>query len=263
MAPRPFRKDPISISYSGWKRYKECAQKHYLVMTGQRPDKVDERNFLNGQVLHKVLERWFENDEPSSWIAGQAEPVWHEYVSKKYILFKNAGDRAELLQKCITWGQQLVELVERLQLDKSKCHTELSVERFIEVDGHRVRLHGYIDVLAPSAGNLDTVIDLKCSTSRSVMDPYQLVYYSLLLGDGPGQDRYGAFLLPALDDIVPHLISEEHRQWLLAQLIQMARDIIADKFDPDPENANCFWCEVKAACPVMGGLPATRGRITL
>ena len=259
---REFSKDPITISYSGWKRYNECPQKHYLVMTGQRPKLVNERNFLNGSVLHKVMERWLGNDEPVSWIADQAEPVWQEYVAKKYILFKGEADKAELLQKCVTWGQQLVVLLTNMGLDKQHCDTELHVEKFIEVDGYRVRLHGYIDILAATAGGDHVVMDLKCSASRSVMDPYQMVFYSLLLED-LDRPRHATYILPALDDIVHHTVTEEHRQWLLADLQKMARSIIADEFEADPENANCFWCEVRPACPVMGNLPKQRGRVQL
>ena len=259
---RPFKKNPISVSYTAWKRYKECPQKHFLVMTGRRPNLVDERNFLNGSVLHKVMERWLDNDEPVSWIADQAEPVWEEYVDKKYILFKGQADKDELRQKCILWGRQLVKLLTDMNLNKHHCDTELHVEKFIEVDGYQVRLHGYIDILAATQDDDHIVMDLKCSASRSVMDPYQMVFYSLLLED-VDRSRHATYILPALDDIVHHEVTEEHRQWLLADIQKMVRGIIADEFEPDPENANCFWCEVKPACPVMGGLPAKRGRVDL
>lgn len=259
MAPRPFSKDPISLSYSGWKRYNECPQKHFLVMSGYRPKYSDERNFLNGQVLHKVLERWFANDEPASWIAEQAEPVWHEYVGKKYILFKSDGDKKELLAKCIAWGARLAGQVVELGIDKATTRSELNLERMFAVAGHRVRLHGYLDVVALTLDGDQVVMDLKCSASRGVMDPYQMVFYSVLLED-VDRPRHTAFILPALDDIVAFTVQEEHRRWLVADLERVAQQIIADQFDPDPENANCHWCEVKAACPVMGGAPVTRGR---
>lgn len=261
---KPFRKDPISISYTGWKRYKECAQKHYLVMTGHRPPVVNERNFLNGQVIHKVLERWFENNEDPGWIADNAPSVWDEYVAKKYILFKSDTDRSDLLTKCQEWATSLVQMIEQLGLNKSRCQSELALERYITVADHKVRLHGYLDVLALMADGQAAVLDLKCSSSKSVMDPYQLVFYSLLLEDDQtGTNRYGAFILPAFSDVVSHLITEEHRSYLMSDVIRMAKDIIAGKFEPSPETANCFWCEVKHACPVMGRMPVTTGRMKL
>lgn len=265
MTPRPFSLDPISISFTGWKRYNKCAHQHWLVMTGQRPKLVNERNFLNGQVLHKVLERWFGNDAPPSWIAEQAEPVWHEYVEKKYILFKGDGDREELRQKCIRWGAALAQQIEQLGIDKTRCLTEQSVERELVVDGYRVLLKGFIDVLAPTADNQWLIFDLKCSASRSVMDAYQMVFYSLLLLDDLADGdvrRNSAFILPALDDIVPFDVQDEHRAWLLGDLERMARDIIAGKFDPDPDSGACFFCDVKALCPIMGS-PSGTGRINL
>lgn len=263
MTPNPFKKNPISISYTGWKRYRECKQKHFLVMTGQRPDKVDERNFLNGQVLHKVLERWFSNDEPASWIADQAQTVWDEYVAKKYIIFKSAADRIELLDRCLSWGSKLAVMIDDLGLDKYQCKSELQLERYITVRDTKVRLHGFLDILAPVSGSIEAVLDLKCSASRGVMDPYQLVFYSLLLEDDDDIVRYGSFILPALDDVVTHQIGAEHRQYLMRQLVAMAESILDDEFEPSPETANCYWCEVKAACPVMGNLPAKRGRVHL
>ena len=257
---RPFPLDPIPISYSGWQRYTKCPQQHFLVMTGQRPSIVDGRNFLNGNVLHKVLERWFTNEFGPEWIAEQAAIVWDEYVDKKYILFKSPNDRAGLRAKCILWGTALTKQVVELGIDKSRCQTELSIERFISVDGYQVKLNGYIDVLAETSTGDHVVLDLKCSASRSVMNPYQMVFYSLLLQDEVRQ-RDSAFILPALDDIVPYTVSEEHRQWLLGDIQQMARDIVAGKFEPDTESGACFFCDVKALCPAMGGdIPVGRGR---
>lgn len=261
---KPFNTNPISISYTGWKRYKECAQKHYLVMTGHRPSIVDERNFLNGQVIHKVLERWFANDAGPQWISEQSTSVWNEYIDKKYVLFKSEEDRSQLLSKCQEWASSLVTMIEGLGFDKSQCQSELALERYIEVGSHRVRLHGYLDILAPLVEGPPAVLDLKCSASRSVMDPYQLVFYSLLLEDDlTNTDRHGAFILPAFSDVVAHHITAEHRSYLLADIRRMAEDIIAGRFDPSPETANCFWCEVKHACPVMGRMPASTGRINL
>ena len=266
MTPRPFGMDPISISFTGWKRYNKCAHQHWLVMTGRRPKLVNERNFLNGQVLHKVLERWFENpDAPYAWIGEQAGPVWDEYVEKKYMIFKSDGDRAELREKCLKWGAHLAVQIEQLGIDKSRCLTEQSVERHLVVDGHNVVLKGYIDVLAPTADNQWLIFDLKCSASRSVMDAYQMVFYSLLLQDDLAAEhvtRNSAFILPALDDIVPFDVAQEHRDWLLGDLERMARDIIAGKFDPDPNSGACFFCDVKALCPIMG-TPSGTGRINL
>lgn len=266
MTPRPFRYDPIDVSYTGWRRYtKECPHQHWLVMTGQRPKHRDERNTLNGTTLHKVLERWFKNEHPPSWIAEQAAVVWEEYVDKKYVLFKSDGDREELRQKCIAWGAALAKQIEQLGIDKSRCLTEQSVERLIVVDGFNVKLKGYIDVLAPTAANEWIIFDLKCSANRRIMDPYQMVFYSLLLQDDLAPQavlRDAAFILPALDDIVPFQVAEEHRTWMLGDIERMARDIVAGKFDPDPEKGNCWFCDVKALCPVKGGVSGT-GRISL
>ena len=265
MAARPFRKDPISVSFTGWKRYNECPEQHYLVMTGQRPDKPNERNVLNGQILHTILERWFLNDEPASWIATQADPVWREYTEKLYILFKSEGDRNELYERCVKWCASLAAQVEQLGFDKARCLTEQKLERELIVDGHRVVLKGYLDVMAPTLANEWLIMDLKASTNRKVMNPYQMVFYSLLLQDDLHPDqpvRDSAFILPALDDIVPFQVGQEHRDWLLADIEKMARGIIADQFAPDDKSGACWFCDVKALCSIKGA-PSGTGRIML
>lgn len=265
MTPRPFSKDPISISFTGWKRYAKCPEQHLLVMTGRRPKHSDERNVLNGQVLHTILERWFTSGQPASWIATQADAVWNEHVEKLYILFKSDADRAELYDRCVRWTAKLAEQITALGLDTSRCLTEQKLERELIVDGYRVRLKGFLDVMAPTAANEWLILDLKASANRQVMDPYQMVFYSLLLQDdlAPGQpDRASAFILPALDDIVPFTVSQEHRDWLLADIEKMARGIIADQFQPNDKSGACWFCDVKALCSIKGA-PSGTGRIML
>lgn len=265
MSIRPFRKNPIAVSFTGWKRYRECAQQHYLVMTGQRPKFRDERNFFRGIVLHQVMEDWFKNDEPPAWLATAVQPTWERLAGKHTVLWKHATDEQTMLGTALEWGEALTKIfTDELPIRKDLCRAEMEVERTFEVDGFLVCLRGKIDVLATAEEGAPIVLDLKGSASKSTMDPWQIVFYSLMLDDKLPEGQHvshGGFIMPAFGRIFPYEVTQEHRDWLMESITQMARDIMDDKFDPDPSDSKCFMCDVKHACPVRGGMmPQGTGR---
>lgn len=270
--PKPFRLSPISVSYTGWSRYQKCRQQHYLIMTGQRPETRDERDFFRGIVLHAVLEDWLNSSEPLEWIAEAVRPTWERLKVGRTLLWKNDADEATMLATAVEWAQNLERQLGEMNLDRSVCKAEHNVERYVWVDlGNgtevEVKLNGKIDLLVPGVAGPPIVFDLKASASSSIIDPYQAVFYSLLMDDvlpGPHFLKHAGFILPASGKVVPYEITAEARDWLMEDIRQMARDCVAGKFEPDPDNSKCFRCDVKGVCPAQGGgMPTGRGRVQI
>jgi len=246
---------PLTMSFTGWKRFNTCAHQDYLYKLGKRPKSSDNRNFVKGSVLHELFESWMGLDTDPEWIIENVQVEWKKYLKKHTVMWKNDADEHENYAKAILWAERLVGMLNGLDLDKGRCQIEKYLEYMIEVDGRPVKMLGYVDVLLPTKSGGWTLLDWKFSENKQVMNPYQLVFYSLLLhkqGADEATDD-GAFVFPALQKIFPFQVTQENRDWLLQDIERVCRLIFSGYNTPTENKDDCYFCDVKPFCIKQGG----------
>ncbi|MCW4026512.1 MAG: PD-(D/E)XK nuclease family protein [Candidatus Bathyarchaeota archaeon] len=248
------------LSYSGWQKYMACPQSYYLeYIAGQRPDIQDARNFFTGNALHKTLEDYLANGEDNpQWIADNAADYWHEELEKQtFVEWRHDNDKRETFKKMKTWSVALVDLIKQAKIKPSEWEPEFKADSNVVLKGREVRLGGRIDLMRRKENGDVIFFDLKCSENRSIMKLDQITWYALLLGiylDDFSQPIAGGYLLPGFKEIKMFKVSEQAKIDLLNRIDAAFTGIENKEWETKPENSKCWFCNVKHACPLYGGL---------
>jgi len=258
------------ISYTGQKTYVDCPQQYYLnYIEKKRPKIEDQRNVLNGNTLHGLLEEYIErgeNDIP--WLGNNIRRVWKETLDKCALVnFKHPNDAQELLEKAIRWTGTLESLLTSTKLDITKCEPELKADTIVQVGKYKVKMGARLDIVYKSEYNDYMFLDLKASENRAIMAFDQIVWYSIVLGEYLGdktQPRYGGYILPGFNEMPIYTIPDAAKEKLLKRLELVVDGIKAEVWTPNPDDKKCYWCPVRYACPAKGALiPHGSGTIYL
>ncbi len=261
------------LSYTGFKKYVSCPQSYYLeYVEKMRPPHEDQRNTLNGNSLHTLLEDYIKiGDGDTQWLIDNAERVWDETLAKSFVVWKHDDDAQDVLEKMRMFTQNLADLLKDSKINEAvtngTAQPELKADTVVNINGTKLKMAGRIDLVMKSATGDYLFYDLKASQNRSIMEFDQLVWYSIVLGahlKDMDQPTMGGYILPGFKEIKTYKIPPEARQKLLTRLDEVLRRIREGVWTPMPEDKLCYWCPVKYCCPVKGKLiPHGTGLIQL
>ena len=249
------------LSYTGFKTYCDCPQQYYQsYIEKKRPKIEDQRNTLNGNALHNLLEEYITiyGENNVEWLNENIRRVWKETLDGcALVTFRHDDDAQELLDKAVRWTGELGKLLVASKLDVTKCEAELKADTIVQAGKHKVKMGARLDIVYKNEYNDYMFLDLKASENRAVMAFDQIVWYSIVLGEYLGdtsQPKYGGYVLPGFKELPVYGIPDEAKQKLLARLEEVVTRIKAGVWTPNPDDKKCWWCPVKHVCPVKGAL---------
>lgn len=258
------------LSYSGFKKYVECPQSYYLeYIERKRPKVEDQRNTLNGNSLHNLLEAYLKQGEnDTAWLIKNGSDYWDDTLdSCAHVVWRHDTDAADLKAKYSGWVTNLANLFDEKKFDVTKCEPELKADTVVNVGGTRLKMGGRLDVVMKTQYNSYMFFDLKASENRAVMEFDQLVWYSVILGEylkNPEEPKIAGYILPGFNEIRTYQVPVEAKKKLVARLQKVIGQIQNEEWTPKPEDKKCWWCPVKYVCPVKGKLiPHGSGTIYL
>lgn len=251
------------LSYTGFKKYCACPQSYYLeYIEKKRPDVEDQRNTLNGNSLHQLLEDYIKlGVGDTQWLIDNSDRVWDETLANSYVIWKHDNDSHDVLTKMRKFTKNLAELLDNTKINEAiingTASPELKADTVVNINGTRLKMAGRLDLVIKNSYNDYTFYDLKASENRAIMEFDQLVWYSIVLGahlKDMEQPKMGGYILPGFSEIKTYSIPQAAREKLLARLEEVLRRIREGIWTPIPEDKMCFWCPVKYCCPVKGKL---------
>lgn len=256
------------LSYTGFKTYVECPQRYYLTYVERKRPKIeDQRNVLNGNAMHNLLEEYVlrGENEPHYFIEN-IDRVWEETLAGcDHVVWRHNEDSADLLKKARGWAANLDGLMTKF--DVAVCQPELKADTVVQVGPYKLKMGARLDIVIKNEYNDYMFFDLKASENRAVMAFDQIVWYAIVLGKYLGNDeqpKVGGYILPGFNEIKPYKIPEKAKNNLLVRLEEVLDRIAKGIWTPLPEDKSCYWCSVKFACPVKGKLlPHGNGLIQL
>lgn len=249
------------LSYTGFSKYVECPQSYYQeYILRKRPPMEDQRNTLNGNALHTLLEEYIINQKDDvRWLVDNIDRVWNATVkdAEGAITWRHEDDASELLAKARKWSMCLANLLQNSGLKLSECEAEVKADTVIDVNGTKLKMGARLDIVRKNEYNDYIFLDLKASENKAVMKFDQLVWYSIAFGNHIGnheQPKAGGYILPGFNAIKMYKIPQEAKDSLLQRLDEVLKRIKNEVWTPIPSDQKCFWCPVKHMCPVKGKL---------
>lgn len=248
------------LSYTAFKKYVTCPQSYYQeYIQRKRPKIEDQRNVLNGNSLHNLLEEYINNNiNDTSWLNSNIKRVWRETLDKcDTVNWRHDNDAQELLEKACRWTTTLSGILDRSNFDVTKCDAELKADTVVKVGKHNIKMGARLDIVRKDQYNDYMFLDLKASENRAVMEFDQIVWYSIVLGEylkDRSQPKYGGYILPGFDELKVYRVPDSAKENLLRRLNEVATRIKNEIWAPNPDDKKCFWCPVKYVCPAKGAL---------
>jgi CRISPR/Cas system-associated exonuclease Cas4 (RecB family) len=247
-----------------------CGEAYKLEYIGRKRPKVqDARNNVHGNALHRLLEEWLKRGEfDPQWMVDNARRCWDEQVAEeKLLIWRNDKDEQEVRDKTLKWAGVLAKQCEQYNIDPATCQAEFKADTDVKLGEHRIRLGGRIDILKTNKAGQKIVLDLKASVNRDIMKKEQLVWYATLVGlalKNHDEPVAAGYILPGLDEVIMHKITQEDKLALVNRIAAAAQRIVDMDFKAEPSQQKCWWCPVKPFCSVQGGvIPAKKGMLDL
>jgi len=257
----------LSFSYSKLGLYKECPQKYkfrYILKIPEKP----RHYFAFGSALHKVMEFLYSSGKP---------PFPSLETTLKF--FKTDWDATSYDQKGyadaakekegFAEGVRIIKAYYEKHQKDDFAPLATEFKSTVNVDG--LSVISIVDRIDYLGNGKVSILDYKTGKS-SPHSPDQLMMYQKLMDGNPQllemvkrRDATAKevkvanmlfYFLPELkEDIVPPAGKGEIDNFW-AGVLKVAADIIANKFEPDPGETKCRFCDYRAMCPVWGLTPA-------
>lgn len=264
----------LSFSYSKMGMYKECPQKYkfrYVHMIPEQPKYY----FAFGTALHSVMEFIYKPDKLSFPTLAQAlayfDTVWNKtsYEQKGYAsMDKELEGYAE--------GRRIIESYYR-EFSGHFIHP-LSTEMKTTLDIDGLSLISIVDRMDYLGDGRVKILDYK--TGKTIQrEPDQLYMYQKVVENSPlvktmiqqkdpsvkevRVEQLSFYHLPTLKEMTFERAADKEIFAFWQNVLKVADDIRAGKFDPTPGENQCRWCDYRNLCPVFTGKEyTTEGKST-
>lgn len=262
----------LSFSYSKMGMYKECPQKYkfrYILKVPEKPKYY----FAFGNALHKVMEFMYSAGKPpfppiettlkffkSDWDATS-------YDDKGYASFEKEKEGYEE-------GLRIIKEYYAKHGNDNFAPLANEFRTTVNIDG--LSVISIVDRIDYLGGGKISILDYKTGKTLS-REPDQLMMYQKLMEGNPQLlalvkakdpsitevklDSMLFYHLPTLKEQAFEPAKEEEIKVFWAGVLEVAADITAGKFDPDPSEMKCRWCDYKPMCPVWQLSPAEEAQL--
>ncbi len=257
----------IWLSFTGYRTFRDCPEQYYhKYIMRRKPDTEDQKNFVKGNALHHLLEKYLEQKEQRpDWFRIKAAAQWDEELAAinknpRHTLQWTATEAKKQKATYLEWASNLADIFAKFGFDPNKMVSEFVADTFTELNGIKFKMVGRIDVMADTNNGGLCVLDLKASANKSIKDYDQVVFYSQLAEMKLGKKvDYVGYILPAFGEVTLHYVPQEARDALMKRVgdavvsITDAKQSGTDLIPGKPKARPCFWCDLKPHCSIYGG----------
>lgn len=234
------------LSFSSISMYLECPQKYkfkYIDKLTEKPKHF----FSFGNSIHQSLE-YFCTTPPPLLTLDQIL----EYYQKNWI---SAGYKDKVQENgYFNDGKKILTLFHtKYCLNYS---APFSIEYSFNINIEGVPVTGKVDRIDKLPDGKLSIIDYKTGKALSpnrVLTDNQLTMYQIACEETLGAEvsRLIFHHLPTSAEQVTGRRSPEQVADFKRQIVDVAQSIVAEKFEPSPDERKCFWCDFKKVCPVF------------
>lgn len=254
----------LSFSYSKMGMYKECPQKYKFRYVHMLPEKP-KYYFAFGSAMHAVMEFIYNPQRPVFPTLGEALKFFDATWNKTTFEQKGYSSVEKELEGYAE-GRRILESY-YAQNELSFTHP-LSVETKSTLDIDGLSLISILDRMDYLGDGKIKILDYK--TGKTVQrEPDQLYMYQKVVENSPvikalvqakdpsvKEVRVGElsfYHLPTLTEMKFERAPDKEIFSFWQNVLQIADNIRAGKFDPTPGENQCRWCDYRNLCPVFTG----------
>jgi hypothetical protein len=184
----------LNISYTFLRTYKQCRRRAYLQYVKKviPLDKIDCRNFFVGIVVDFLFKKWVSEMEfKEGWMENNAKALYYWFERKKFILYKHANDRTEMIMKTVAATQRLESCAEALGL-KEKI---ILMQETYKWEEQGTFFISKVDMVLPEE---KSIWDLKITVNKKYMDEEQMRFYAWIKRKMGDEVESAFFLSPMM-----------------------------------------------------------------
>ncbi|AOQ27994.1 exonuclease [Mycobacterium phage Mundrea] len=255
-------------SVSQLKQYEKCPYAYKLA----RIDKAWQRPAAwtaQGSAVHEAIEAWERSGRTMSLEAAQAvfRESYQKYINASCSITPNFdywfasgryGGRLDIARRFEIGLEQVGKYI-----DWATSHTEEviwiapdgtpGIELGFDIDLDGVLVRGYIDAVVETDDGL-LVRDHK--TGKQPGDDFQLAVYAVALAEQFGIEppRLGDYWMGQSGKATyPYVLTDWTKEAITEKFKELDENVKAGKFDPNPSEDNCRFCDVSFACEFSAG----------
>lgn len=256
--------DPVTISWSGLKRWENCPQHQLRVIRREVERSNKGRIFLPGTITDLVQRRWLDSDDPQpGQMADMVDQIFSEVLEERESVIKWRGNPLQDQQDVKNYCRETVINLEPwlianvLPYDyqpEVKFRSYMQVPYICDDRFGIVKMIGGIDIVVRDDQGKFRLYDLKTTKDagyiRSTLA--QLIFYDLAWGVIQGDFQHAVewgFVTPALEEkYIPITVSSDDRRAMLSRIIKYAQGVWQDNWAPKSDDTGCNWCEARGTC---------------
>lgn len=237
----------MRINYTFLSAFKKCRRKAYLHHIKQVVPRqnVDNRNFMVGTVVDKLLEQWVKREYDEGYMEGNARGLFNWYAQRRRIVYRSTNDKEDLIRKAEKAARLLQEAVYEEGLPNEEIEPQRIVQ-FKDIKGYEgFEVYAKLDLWFPKR---HAVWDLKTTAQKKWLDPFQLEFFAWAMEHVGETVEEAAFLVPLLHPSVQHIdIDTSSKVDFEAELIELFEEVLQeDTWSPNPKD--CWGCPVYNHC---------------
>ena len=235
------------LSHSSINLYWDCPKKWHFKYVEKIPEKP--RHFFSfGKSAHNALEFLYDvRTLPPPSLEKVLANYEENWISEGY-----SGPEQEADYKA--QGRRILEEYYAKHIASFKIPYFVEYEFALKVDGVPVR--GFVDRVDKIEGDRLEIIDYKTGKAipkKRVELDQQLTMYQMACEEllGLKVERLTFYHLPSQTALTTERRQEDRVKELREHIVTTAKRIADGRFDPEPEERKCDWCDFKPLCPVF------------
>lgn len=243
--------EPLRLSFSRVDTYRQCPLRFRFSYLDKLPAEPSP-HLSWGTSVHSALERWWTQKLP-------AAPPVETLLQALYDCWDDTGFEGMAREDKLAWYRHAQDVLRRHHERHAPGFVPaVASEAWFCLDlGDDIEVVGSIDHVARTPGGGIGIVDWKTNkrakTRQDVRSSLQLAIYTLAAVELWGQEPEWV----ALDFVVPGVRvtvdrSDIDTEAALATLREVAREVRAEAFDPNPSRL-CEWCDYRGLCPAFQG----------
>lgn len=228
--------------------YRECPLRYKLKYVDNIPEKP-KHFFSFGQSMHKALELFYA-------VKALPAPSCDELLRGYQESWISVGYRDQVQeQEYFQEGKDILREYHRRHAPDFRIPFSVEYDFHMEVDG--VPVTGKVDRIDRLEDGRLAVLDYKTGKALAAariqedaqLTMYQLACESLLQAE---VGRLTFYHLPSHKEHSVERRPQDKVEELRRRIVETAEGITARRFDPQPAEKSCKWCDFKAYCPIFG-----------
>jgi CRISPR/Cas system-associated exonuclease Cas4 (RecB family) len=248
-----------SLSYSSASMFKDCPKKYQYqyIIKGKPSIRLNTRPFLEGDVIHRILEQGFLTKKPlnKEQLIAVFPTYWNISVAhqtKQGVIQPNKNETLEgIREKTKLMLGVAIDYIKLNKWDEGDFYNEFPIGEWHTPYplGEGLRVHGKADYVRDMGEGL-FLADFKTSRDDKYLKAAQILLYIIVVEKKLGKPVTSAsFIMLRNAEQIPVRVTEEDKKRVLDELIVISKSIDAGKFVATPGEKVCGDCIFRKDCP--------------